>query len=180
VPVRDVPLSLHTQAILVTLRDVKWSVAVVLLAAASAAACSSHHHVADPYAAGPVGGTVVVDKVICDPTPSTCNRYVVIDPVTGTSAATLTRTVTDIAVKRLGWKESARLPVPASQGIAFDTSSPGRGGYVNSASAELKLDTGLIDQGASAASGQTILDALRQHPDAVVIRIVDTSDGTTA
>ncbi len=153
---------------------------MVLLAAAPVAACSSHHHVADPYASGVDGGTVVVDKVICDPTPTTCNRYVVIDPVADTGNAALRRTVTDIAMRRLGWKVSAHPPEPATQGIAFDTSSPDRGGYINSASAELKLDTGLLDQGASAATGQTILDALRQHPDAVVVRIVDTSDGTTA
>src|SRR5436190_19981289 len=139
-----------------------------------AAGCSSTHHVADPFRQGVTGGRVVADYVICDPTPTSCNRYVVIAPHDATRTAVRAAAVA-ILTQQLRWRASPAPAVPATEGQPFDGTSAETGGYVNTAGAELRLDTGLLDQGASAATGRVILAALRQHPGAVVVRVIDTS-----
>jgi len=141
-----------------------------------AAGCSSTHHVADPFSHGVTGGRVVADYVICDPTPSTCNRYVVIAPDTAAGTALRARTVATLT-QRLRLRASAEPAVPATEGQPFDGTSAQTGAFVNTAEAELRLDAGVLDQGASAATGRLVLAALRGHPDAVVVRVVDTSGG---
>jgi len=147
---------------------------IAALAALLAAGCSSTHHVADPFRHGVAGGTVLADYVICDPTPTTCNRYVVIAPRDVTGTAVRAEAVA-VLTRQLHWHVSAAPAVPATEGQPFDGTGTDNGGFVNTAEAELRLDTGVLDQGASAATGRLILAALRTHPGAVVVRLIDTS-----
>lgn len=143
-----------------------------IAALASVAGCGDHK-VANPFASGVTGGKVVANVVICEPTPSTCGRYLVIDPSPGTAQAALIRSVEAVLQHKLGWHKSLDTPVPATQGVAFDGPTASQGAFVNTAGAEVRLDAGDLDTGASATSGRRVLTAMRTHPSAVVVRIVD-------
>jgi hypothetical protein len=144
----------------------------VLTTAVAVAACGGQR-VADPFASGVTGGKVVANMVICEPTPKICGRYVVIDPLPGTSQADLIATAEAVVRKELGWRRSANAPEPRTQGVAFDGPTAAEGGYVNTAAAELDLDTGDLDTSASASTGRQVLGAMRAHPSAVVVRIIN-------
>jgi hypothetical protein len=120
----------------------------------------------------------VVDRVICDPTPTSCNRYIVVVP---DGAATAVRqAVVRTVIQRLRWHLSSASAVPLTEGQPFDGPNADTGGFINNAEAELRNDVGSLDHGASAATGRVILVALRQNPHALAVRIIDTSSSVRA
>lgn len=145
-----------------------------LLACFVLAGCSGHgKSVADPFAHGLPGGRVVTDQMICDPTPTMCTRYVVIAPTGGTSQTALLQAAAAMGQQHLGWRPDRYATGATLNGLAFGTSSPDRGGFVNEATAELGRETGVLGVGASAVAGNKVLQALRDNPGGIAIRIID-------
>jgi hypothetical protein len=150
-------------------------VKLALLAACASAlvvGCSGGDRVADPFRQGVAGSRATADVVICDPTPSTCTRWVVLAPASGVAASELIQAVAAAAEQQLGWKPSRVPAEPAWQGLPFDGKTSGDGGFINSVRAQLAHASGDLDVGSSRKAGLQIIAAMQATPTGVVVRIM--------
>ena len=145
---------------------------LAVCAVALVVGCSSSARIADPFRQGVAASHVAADVVICDPTPSTCTRWVVLAPGTDGAAAELLQAVAEAAQQQLGWKPSRYPAEPAWQGLPFDGKTSGGGGFINSVSAQLPHAYGDLDAGSSRTAGSQVIDAMKANPAGVVVRIM--------
>ena len=144
---------------------------LALGALALTAGCSGHS-VPDAFGSGVSHAQVVMDRVDCDPTPDTCTRYVILVPQ-GSSTASLLSAVTQRAAHSLRWVPTS-VPgvVEQDEGRGYD--GPGKtGGFINTANDELHY-WARVGYAAESPPNPTLQKAealMRDHPDAVVVRI---------
>lgn len=152
---------------------------VPLLPATLAGCSSGPPHVADPFKHGVAHARVLADEVLCGTASNNCTRYVVVVPDPGNSAV-VRSAVERVLTQDLGLTPSTEPPIPPTEGDGFAGRATGSGAFVNTAGEELQLSAGdaLGEGGLSAPPDRSLISVMRQHPGAVVVRLLVSTNPT--
>ena len=128
----------------------------------------------NPFSDEFVGAHVVINRLICQPTPDNCERVVVLSPTT-IGQVELIRRVEAHLKTALGWRTTSyKAVVEPDEGDAFDGPTSRHGGYVNAAASQLRYwaSSGWAKEAPPDRDEQAVLTATRSTTGGVVVTIM--------